>query len=435
MRPGLKVPVLLVGGRLRRSTIGWHSLAGYVETGSSPGYDGRTFQIVHTVEAPIARARAIILCNEASGYTLNAVAVSESTTLPVGRNPTGGSWKSVTFGGSASVAIPARIAANQPSRTVSDWITVSSVAPTDGTTFPYMFWRGYYATGPATLYKNTSDFMATGGGSLAASGAIIWPDAAQARTAKRIISTTSKVGDFVSSNQSGFTTLVTNFGALAMEFEYEYAQPVVTVTALGDSITQGDVASLFALSPIHYAVDGLSASGRPIVPCNQGFSSRDTSNNLLRLQDIINSGRKPNIIVYSAWSPNDTFIVSGNAASLANWGVAIALMKSNLAAAIALCAANNIFLVISTATPYAFDTSHDALRVDYNNYLRGLAGKNIAIVDYDAVLSDGATPAKMQTAYTDGTSGAIHPYDAGYIAMGAALKTVLQSVLSSRFNP
>jgi hypothetical protein len=405
-------------------------MAAYVkDTLTSPGYDNRTFQFAHVVEAPVVAARVIVLNNLTTTPTLSKVGVAPSTVFPgTNYNPSGGgaSFTSVTFGGSASVTLPARISANVPSRTVSDWITVSSLSPSDGGTLPYMFWRFYNSTGPLTGFLNTADLMSTGSGSLAANGLAVWPTTSDARSALRRAQWASQSGDFSATN---FTGPQTNFSNVAVEFEYRYANGhVVTLCALGDSITQGDAASVHCLSPVHYAVNGVSTAGQPIVPCNQGYSSQTTSNFVARLQQIIASGQIPNILVYSAWSPND--IPGGNGSSVAVWNAAIDAMKANLATVLSICQSNRIFPIIATGTPYIYDATHDALRVAYNDYLRALASANLVICDYDATVTDGATPAKMQTSLADGVSGALHPYDAGYIAMGATLQTALQTALT-----
>lgn len=412
-----------------KSPVGWHSLAAYLQTATSPGYDARTYQLAHVVESQVLAVRCIILCNEAAGYTLNNVTVATSDRIDNANfNPvTAGStsaFTAVTFNGSASVSIPARLGVNRPSRTVSDWINVQSIAPVDGNTLPYMFWRAYYATGPSSAFGNTSQLMATGSGALAALGSAIWASPSDSRSAKRL----SLIADHAGNLTAGaFTSPSQNYGCLAMEFEYIYDRDVLTVCAVGDSITQGDTASVMALSPVHFACNSVSTPATPVVPCNQGFSSQTTSNFSDRLTDMIASGRRPQIVVYSAWSPND--ISGGNVTA-----AAVALMKFNLAKAMAACEQAGIVMILTTGLPYAFTAPNDANRIALNNYLRGLATYGVLICDYDATLSNGATPAVIQYPNYAAATQSLHPYDGGYVAMGQVLANVLASAVTQYFS-
>jgi hypothetical protein len=414
-----------VGVRRAKGNVGWHAFAGFVRTGVTPGYDTRSYQSAFAVEALYTSVTPIMLNNEASSFSMPAIAFAPSNKIDSTRAPSG-SWVSGSLGATAA----ARYGTNRPRRTRGTKTAVTGVAATDGGSLPYLFARSYIGTGPHTQYGNSSQFNAVGQGTLAANGFDIWPDRTAARTAHRPLAVNDKSGDFVTTNQAGFTSLGTAFGLPAIEFEVEYTVPVINVCALGDSITEGDAASITVLSPLHYAVDAVSTAGRPVIPSNQGFSSQATSNFVSRLQDMIADGCIIDILVYSAWSPNDQYIVDGNAGSLANWDTAIALMQTNLDTVKSICAANSILLIVGTGVPYAYDASHDAKRVAFNTSLKAQASGSLLIVDYDATVTDGATPAKMQTALTDGASGALHPYDAGYIAMGTALASTLTTALA-----
>lgn len=409
-----------------KSPVGWHSIGGFTQTATSPGYDGRTFQLAHTVEAQILAARVIITNNEVGTPTINNVTVSASDTLnTVNFNPTNGSYIPVTFNSSTSVVLPTRFGAYRPSRTASDWINVQSIAPVDGNTLPYMFWRAYYATGPASIFGNTTQLMATGSGGAAAAGSTVWSSVSDSRSAKRLVTICDQLGNFTSSAFTG--GVAQNYGCLSMEFEYIYDRDVITVCAVGDSITQGDSSSVMALSPVHFACNIVSTPATPVIPCNQGISSQTTSNFISRLNDMVASGRKPQIVVYSSWSPND--ISAGTITS-----TQINLMKFNLAQAMATCEQNGIVLILTTGLPYAYTTANDAVRIAFNNYLRGLATYKVIICDYDAVISNNATPAVIQFPNYAAATQSLHPYDGGYLAMGQTLATVLSTTISGYFN-
>jgi hypothetical protein len=265
------------------------------------------------------------------------------------------------LGGSASPVIAAALGANRPSYNVFDWNYFASVARNDaGGSAPLLCARAYYPTGPATGYGNTSVPVATGN---------IWNagNAGNSYNQGRPVSYLSAVGDFASGNYAAFSagSPTTNFGMLIGEAEFMHTCDVMTVVAMGDSISQGDLSTYNLLSPVHLACAAISTLSRPVVACNQGFSSQTTTNFVARLQDMIASGRKPSVCVYSAWSPND--VANGTDAVVA---AAILVMRKNLV--IALNAMRNAGIVpviatggvhssagttiaVSAATPSPFD--------------------------------------------------------------------------------
>jgi lysophospholipase L1-like esterase len=87
---------------------------------------------------------------------------------------------------------------------------------------------------------------------------------------------------------------------------------------------------------------------------------------------------------------------------------------------------NGLRVVGSTLTPWAgwsaWTPTREAVRVAVNEWIR-TAGEFDAVVDFDQVLRDPAQPQRMLAAYDSGDH--LHPKDAGYQAMAAAVNLKL----------
>lgn len=414
------------------SQVALRALAGFMQVLPSPSYDGRTYQTILTCECPWIGYR-VVLRNNGPAYTLNACATS-SDNGGAASNPSPANWQQVTFGGSASVTVPAALGTNRPSILYSDIVWDASILRNDDPArLPLLYVRTYYATGPATGYGNTSNPVQDVNGWLGRG-------AGNSYNKGRLIGVLGAAGDFTSTNQAGFAGASPNpnFGMHVGEVEFITMRNVMTVLALGDSISQGDAPDetgtpYHILSPVHMACALVSTQAKPIIAANQGFSSQTTTNFLNRLQDMIAAGRKPNVIVYSAYSPNDISGAGGSNTAIA--GPAIQIMRQNLYQALALMRANGIYPIISTGLPYAYSAAVDALRIAFNNELRALAANGaFDLADYDALLSSGSTPANIKFPDYAIAANTLHPYNAGYTAMGEqVLAPVLQRVANRFF--
>lgn len=400
-------------GRVKLRTTAHRALGGYMLKQTNAGYGGRSYQTVFTAEAPFTQFRLIIR-NLGAGYTIDALKYSTSNSAAVGRNPSPANWLDIKLAGVAgNVAVPAGLGTSRPSFLASDWMDATSITRNDNPSYlPVLFVRGYIASTTVlpSNYTNTSNPVTAGS---------LWPsEAPNSYNLGRLVQCDSQSGDFVSSNQSGFSGN-TNFGMLFAEIEFRHSVPAMTVMGLGDSITQADQSTYNLLAPVHVACATVSTTSKPISPVNNGFSSQTTTNFVARLQDIIASGRKPDVLVYSVWSPND--VVSQLTSE-------VDTMRLNRAKVIELCADNDIFLILSTGTPRNGYTTFDAQRKAFNAETVAMPG--VSVVDYDAVVSDGATNAQWKSGYSgDG----LHGNDTSYPLMGAALATVLNQVAMAYF--
>lgn len=80
--------------------------------------------------------------------------------------------------------------------------------------------------------------------------------------------------------------------------------------------------------------------------------------------------------------------------------------------------AHGIRILGATLTPASLPPQREAIRLAANRWIRA-GGAFDGVVDFDAALRDPADPARLRRAYDSGDH--IHPSDAGYTAMGAAV--------------
>ena len=381
---------------------------------NSSTYLGKTHQAVMTAECPFYAVRVRLLNSSSTTQTIDNVAVAPSANFSSNSTPTG-SWIQAAFGGSASVVLPARLATNQPSVTFSDWIPIVSIARTDGDGRPMLYMRAFNGS--------STEATITDGGAF---NQAQW-NAANANTLSRLVKGgyDNTGNNYVASSQTSFA--LTAGALLAMDFEYLALGSVLTVAGLGDSITDGTGGSISVMGASwgHRACAALSTPTNPVAWSNLSRSGSNTAFFLERLQGLLAGGMRPHVLVYSPFSPNDSTPTQ-------------ALMdaaRARLAQVIELCKTYGIVLVVWTGLPYAYNSTADAFRIAFNNDIRALAQKGVAVVDMDAVMSDGATPARIIRTPVDYTDvNLLHPSDPGVAVMTAAFQEVLAQVAENYFR-
>lgn len=117
-----------------------------------------------------------------------------------------------------------------------------------------------------------------------------------------------------------------------------------------------------------------------------------------------------------------------------NDGLTAAIIQGDydtyVGAFVGLAHANGAIPVLLTAIPTGqlHNSTDDNARLSINTQLKALAAPDILIVDMDAVMSDGASPARIKSTLSD---DAVHPNANGAAAMDAAFQSVLQTYLST----
>jgi lysophospholipase L1-like esterase len=211
------------------------------------------------------------------------------------------------------------------------------------------------------------------------------------------------------------------------------------VVAFGDSITDGSFSTpnAYKTYPDQLA-ERLVAAGKPLAVVNSGIGGnrllRDShcfgDSALHRFQrDVLDQPGVRTVIVMEAL--NDIFDISGVPFGDCNWpnpGLTAEQMIEGHRALIRAAHARGIRIIGGTATPFkgnpygVFTDQGEAVRDGLNHWIL-TSGEYDAVVDFAAVVADPTDPDRLNPAY-DGTAAlhdAVHPNDAGFTAMSAAI--------------
>ena len=211
------------------------------------------------------------------------------------------------------------------------------------------------------------------------------------------------------------------------------------VVALGDSITDGSFSTPNAYNtyPDELA-ERLVAARKPLAVVNAGIGG----NRLLRdshcfgdsalnrfERDVLDQPRVGTVIVMEAL--NDIFDIPGipfGDCNRPNPGLTAEQMIEGHRALIHAAHARGIRIIGGTVTPFKgnpyglFTDQGEAVRDGLNHWIL-TSGEYDAVVDFAGVVADPTDPDRLSPAY-DGTAAlhdAVHPNDAGFTAMAAAI--------------
>jgi len=392
------------------------------QTGTSAGAN-YTFGSQIAAEAPFEAVK-LIFVSYSSSYNIGGCTVSPTAVL--GSNGTSDTWTAATFstgkvgdlpptyaGTTATFTVPAPTGSGDnliPGWAASDWISVSSIARTDGGTLPLLAVRCWMTSG--TQFDNQGGMSAFNALSTQ-NGRVWWTGVISDGTGAYVSAPASNA--FAPSAGGQWVA------PIAVQFAYTNVTGLSLVT-VGDSLTRGQSTGTRStiLTPYaQYAVNALSTTSRPITLSNMGWSgqSHDASyrNTLWAINNL-----QPDVILFSVNSVNDgTTDFSANRA----WNHALA--------AITQAKANGIIPIIVTEPPSSgWNSTTDAYRVAVNNKVRALAGAGVYVLDADSIVTTGANPGRLQAGYDSGDG--LHPNAAGYAAIGTALQTILTTILNGR---
>lgn len=285
-------------------------------------------------------------------------------------------WRSVTWGGAASVNIGAATTAAQYA--ITDKIPLSSIPRADGGTRPLFTMR--------LQHDGSAD-----GNFAFLSGVICGLN----RT-----SNTRNRGRFV--QVFGGTTLVSvpaNNGTLTSAcFEvfpiFYYRKPSRTVMVAGDSTEQNDALVLGALTSWGYrGVADVSTTDAPINYLNLGCSGKGSAEYWTRTQEIVNAGIVPDVLVIGPASVNDGY---------SNLDRTFETARSRTIDIIEYCRSKRIKkLCFIPLFPYNSNSaSQDGYRTAFNTYLAALAASipNVSVLNF-VELGNGAVPERWVSGY------------------------------------
>jgi len=338
-----------------------------------------------------------------------AVAVTASKTSTI--NPTVGTgltndmtsgWVQATFSSATSVNLPARISANVPSVTWSDWIPLKSLPRSDSGTYPLLMVRITHPSGTAAFTY------------IAANQNI------------NHVALGSKEWLVIRQGVDGVTTPTdfTNTGATSTMALYAVQarvnRPSTTILFVGDSLTEGRPGpGTDGNGWARRLVDALSTAARPVSGVNHGRSGQSTADfytrAIARLSDI-----RPEIAYMSPYSPND------NVSSENNLNKMIARAMDF----VYQCQLLEIKPVISTCVP-SEGTANGAFMTAMDTFVRDLAAqRNIPMLDWRLVLDDDPTAGGGSGLFKSGLKfDAWHPNNAGHQAMADHAVPIIRRIL------
>lgn len=378
----------------------WISLTGFQQP-SGGGYDDRTFQTILGVPRPFDWVQVVLTNILETEFTFPNVAVAVSGDVPGDKNPSTGTWVQALFNGGAAAVVPARRGEGRQRRLISDRINISSIARTDGGSFPILFARAYVPAGAANVPRGSFDGL----------GAWADPSAGNTFTGGRFIITGGCAGNKVAASQGTYSDQPFWPGVLC-EFIFGHNEKVFTLGSAGDSIVNGDYDDSQGklASYGHYAVKASHTPEHPVIWSNHGFSGQGTANFLDRLNDFVDDGLLEHLtaMLYPVWSPNDD-------TDIATW-------NARVDAAISILQANHVLPVLVTPTPRdGFEADpRDNERKALRDLTLARASAAVRVFNIDASLSDQATPAEFIDGYTQPGDG-VHPNPTGASVAGLDL--------------
>jgi len=321
-------------------------------------------------------------------------------------------WRSVLWAGAASPTVVAASNSWAPTISASDWIPLQSVPRADGGTLPLLMLRLYSATAAAQPYSKVSCVAAMRDATAANNGRIL-QSAAYSGDAVGTISDAARPGSLASSCPT-------------VGIQFRTRSRGLVIVGVGDSITQGDgqVADLFSSWGLRAAAK-LSTAARPVSYWNNGVDGKTSS---FYLPSGLNTAVAvaPNIMVYSAYSPNDY----GAAPTAGALRYAVQTMMAKTQAMLDYCYANNITPILTTGNPHSAQLTTvavDDVRKVYNAKIRAMCAAKMAyLADWDLALSDGASPAAYLPAYDVGDH--LHPNEAAIEVMANVLAATVRTI-------
>lgn len=280
----------------RRAAISASSRAALAVPASN--YYNRTYGVLITAEAPFDAVRVLF----GNADTANAATVAAASVAVTGSladvNPSGGGvLTALTFGGSASLAIPAADRADRPRLAWSDWLPLSSIPRTDGGSLPLLIARAFFPDAAPSFTANLANaawFPGTDDPLL---------------NGHRLNSIRGGVGN---QTAGGFGTTAQVTVCPIIGFEFRYRQQVISIVGFGDSIMEGAALTKQMLTYLQQAVLSLSTVDKPISFHNLGRGGDTSAQYFQRTMDYLAAKdvngfyvNSPTALAYSIGTPND----------------------------------------------------------------------------------------------------------------------------------
>lgn len=286
----------------------------------------------------------------------------------------------------------------------SDWSPITTIPRTDG------------GSGRLVLLRTQGLTNPWGPQTLGPTGISV--DVAEINTSESLFASSQGVSSL------GATDFSANGLTHVCAMQYMSRPPGITILTIGSSITGGTATTNLRTTWGRVAAKTLTDAGIP-TQCflsNGPAGLSPTEENLMSEAIPFIKQLKPNIVCIQVANRNNT-----------PYSVAMSDLVWKKAMAMAQYAQDNgAIVILVTATPWASTSAPTAVEDGYrqinNDLARAFANTTtgFALFDYDAVITDGGSPARCQAMYGGNTD---HPNDAGHIAAGAVLAGVITKIL------
>ena len=349
----------------------------------------------------------------------------DSTSAPNG-------WRTVTYSGASTVDIAAPSSAYAPTKTVSDIIQCPSVPSTDGNACRYLLIRINTSSATASVDYAPASLA----GSYGEDVALTTYNGGQVLLG---YFTNDAGAVYITAPQSNTPAATLNQTVPCFGLLVHARQRCMTVLGCGDSITQakdmitaGDIA-------VHDRVSGFgrqacvlaqAATGVPFGWVNHGAASQNTA--IFQPLAVSNlSTWRPDVLVYSAWTPNYGAYGSTDVLNLV-----VQRFRRYLAEMRQQCSLYGTTLIVWTGLPCPSTTistsAIDDIRKAINAEWVAQGGNAQRVVDFSTLLGDGASPERLATSPMYGSEAypnGLHPTLLGHQAMAARLAQVLAGLV------
>jgi hypothetical protein len=367
----------------------------------------QTYQITTELQTDFDAVRPIFASTDTNiSHALRSVTASvlgSSADL----NNSSGTWVQGLKAGLGRVYADIAPAVGRISYTTTDWIYLPSTPRTDGGKKPLVAIRAYF--------NNSSTLPAYGNG---ADTFTNWAT----RTDGRLWAARQQAGLYTTS-PAGFASTTNTSQSPIVGVQYLTRGRVITVGAVGDSITDGRGTYLgegFTMP----AVEAITSAGIAVEYANMGWSSQTMAVFAERAIDVLQSPVKPDILVMPAGSPND---FSGTIAQSQ-----IDTFRAQRARVQREARRQGVALVLWTWLPSNTAAKNygatDSLRTSYNAEVLAQDGKGFIVADLATPFSGATVGGQVQIA-SGLTSDDIHPNDTGNATLEPVLKTALQRAM------
>jgi lysophospholipase L1-like esterase len=307
------------------------------------------------------------------------------------------SLRALTFGGQASITIPA----GAPAVTDAVDLTVGDLAELAISLYLPQ------ETAPATMHMGRTAYV-------------------------------SQAGDFTEAAALDDATLTTNHVYLTGVY-VRTTEDVDVVATLGDSITDGAASTPHSYNswPDHFAARVASGiDGRKLAIVNHGISGNQVLRDgagvsaLARFdRDVLSTPGLTHVIVLEGINDIGTggFAFPGTAGPPPSERTAADLI-AGYRQLIARAHANDLEIIGATLTPFEgtfagyYTPAKDVVRMEVNEWIRN-AGEFDAVIDFEAAIRDETNPRVMKAEYDSGDK--LHPGDAGYKKMADSIDLAL----------